>query len=493
MIRMDQVTVIRHKVLVEKQGIRRTAREMRVSRNTVRRYLELSEPVRTEKAARSAPVKARAESAISLILDEWKGRTTEKQYVTAPRLQRELREREISAGITVVKEILRERRRLEKETFVPLVHHPGDEGQVDFFEVTVDVAGERRKVWKFLVRLMYSGRDFAWLYEHADQISFLDGHVRAAAHFGGLPQRLVYDNLSSAVRKIIRMGRVLTDRFLAISSHYLFEPCFARRGEGHDKGGVESRGKAIRLEHMTPIPAGGALDAISATLLAEIEATAATKKRNGEEKTIAVLFDDEKEKLLPLPVVPFEARLRESAQVSRMALVKTAGAAYSVPSHWKCLAATTLVGVSDVTILCRGEEVVLPRVGRGKRCVKYRHYLVELARKPQALRQVAAELLTELGPEFGRAWRLWVDRHGPLDAARMMAKVLGWITTHGEREVREALRMSLDHGRATLIEIGAPFVEKNETAIAIPDTLRGYEIEKGSLEVFDLLMEARHE
>jgi transposase len=466
---------------------------MSVSRNTVRKYLESSEPERNEKVAREAPVKARAESAIALIFNEWKGRTTEKQYVTAPRLQRELREREITAGVTVIKEILRERRRLEKETFVPLIHHAGDEGQVDFFEVTVDIAGERRKAWKFLIRLMYSGLDFAWLYEHADQISFLDGHVRAAAHFGGLPQRLVYDNLSSAVRKILRMGRELTERFLALSSHYLFEPCFARRGEGHDKGGVESRGKAIRLEHLTPIPAGGTLDEISEALMREIEATSKTKKRSGEEKTVAALFDEEKGNLLPLPGVPFEARMRESARVSRMALVKAAAATYSVPSHWKCLDATTLVGVTEVTILCRGEEVVLPRVGRGKRCVKYRHYLDELARKPQALRQVAAELLMELGADFGRAWRLWVDRHGPMDAARMMAKVLSWITTHGEEKVREELRRSLDHGRATLMEIGEQFVAKKEDVVAVPESLRGYEIEKGSLEEFDLLMEEKHE
>jgi hypothetical protein len=49
---------------------------------------------------------------------------------------------------------LREIERREAEVFVPLVHRPGDEAQVDFFEVTVDVAGLRRKAWKFLVRLM---------------------------------------------------------------------------------------------------------------------------------------------------------------------------------------------------------------------------------------------------------------------------------------------------------------------------------------------------
>ena len=43
------------------------------------------------------------------------------------------------------------------------------------------------------MRLMYSGRDFAWIYERQDQISFLDGHVRAFAHFDGVPARVAYD------------------------------------------------------------------------------------------------------------------------------------------------------------------------------------------------------------------------------------------------------------------------------------------------------------
>lgn len=51
----------------------------------------------------------------------------------------------------------------------------------------VDIDGTRRKAWLFLMRLMYSGRDFAWIYERQDQISFLDGHVRAFAHVGGVP------------------------------------------------------------------------------------------------------------------------------------------------------------------------------------------------------------------------------------------------------------------------------------------------------------------
>ena len=119
----------------------------------------------------------------------------------------------------------------------------GNEAQVDFFEVTVEVGGERRKAWKFLMRLMYSGRDFVWLYDRQDQIAFLDGHMRAFVHLGGVPARIVYDNLKLAVRRVQFPRRELTERFTALASHHLFEPCFARPGEGHDKGGIEGRGE----------------------------------------------------------------------------------------------------------------------------------------------------------------------------------------------------------------------------------------------------------
>ncbi len=50
----------------------------------------------------------------------------------------------------------------------------------------------------FVMRLMHSGQDFAWLYTRQDQTSFLDGHVRAFAHFECVPQRIAYDNLISS-------------------------------------------------------------------------------------------------------------------------------------------------------------------------------------------------------------------------------------------------------------------------------------------------------
>ncbi len=205
MLKMDQVHVLRHKVLKEGRSIRRVARELGLSRNTVAKYLDQPEPVRSSRRQRERPVWEAVRPRLEELITEWEPRTTGKQRITAMRLHRQLKAEGYQVGRTLVGDYWRERRRQRAEVYVPLVNRPG-EAQIDFFEVVVEVGGERRKAWEFLLRLMYSGREFAWLYERCDQLAFLDGHVRAFAHLGGVARRCVYDNLAAAVRKIVGGG-----------------------------------------------------------------------------------------------------------------------------------------------------------------------------------------------------------------------------------------------------------------------------------------------
>jgi transposase len=228
MSRMDQVHVIRHKVLIEGQSIRSVARRMDLSRNTVSKYLKLPEPKRIVSRPKASPIMETVAPRIEKLLKEWRGRTTPKQRLTGTRIHRQLVEESYQVGITTIRDYLRERRRERAEVFVPLVHRPGEEAQVDFFDGNVEEDGQLRKAWKFVMRLMYSDRDFVRLYEGCDQLSFLDAHVRAFEYLGGVPERIVYDNLSAAVKRIVGTRRVLTERFATLASHYLFEPCFAR-------------------------------------------------------------------------------------------------------------------------------------------------------------------------------------------------------------------------------------------------------------------------
>jgi transposase len=331
-LRVEQVHVVRHKRFVEGLSVRRIARDLEISRNTVRRYLRGAEPGASKKRERTSPVLDRVRARMDELLGESGAWTSKKQRLTAARLHEMLVAEGFEVGTTLVKTYVREWRRKQREVFVPLTYPPGDSAQVDFFEVLVDIADERRKAWMFVMRLMHSGRDFAWLYPRQDQVCFLDGHVRAFTHFGAVPRRLVYDNLKAAVaRQLAGSDRQLAPRFSALASHYLFEPCFARPYTGHDKGGVEARGKGIRWQHLVPIPSGPDLDSVSATLLERLD-----RRSNSE------AFERELPLMIATPQRAFRSSKVVTARVTRRSLVKVEAAQYSVWSAWNGLDVTGL-------------------------------------------------------------------------------------------------------------------------------------------------------
>ena len=482
---MDRVHVIRHKVLVEGQSQRQVGRELGISRVTVRKYLTPVVPVRYEALARGRPVWDAVAGRVETLLAESAQWTGGKQRLTATRLHEMLRIEGHQVGVTLVKHAVAEWKRQRREVMIPLTYRPGDLAEVDFFEVLVDIAGVRRKAWMFLARLMYSGRDFAWIYERQDQISFLDGHVRAFAHFGGVPARMAYDNLRPAVTRILVGGaRTLTARFMALSSHYLFEACFCRPGEGHDKGGVESRGKAIRTQALVPIPSGLTLDTINAALLAQLDARQATR-RSGSDDTIAARFAEEQRQLRPVDTT-FVAEAATIATISPRALGRVEGAYYSVPCGWMGLDLTAWIGATTVTLVGRdGQRIVHPRKRFGERSIDYRHYLPALAHKPQAVRQVLPELLRDVGPPFPAVWTQLIAEPGPRDAARVMAKILGHLEARGAAVVVPLLTAALADGTSPLLALAVVPVPHVLPVDAVPLVWRDIDIAQGCAADYD--------
>ena len=167
-----------------------------------------------------------------------------------------------------------------------------------------------------------------------------------------------YDNLSPAVRRVVYPDRELTDRFQALVSYYLFEPCFTRVGEGHDKGGVESRGKGIRLQHLVPIPQGDSLQEISEALAREIEKVTASKK-DAAGRSVVEKIEEERRHLRALPIRPFDPSRLVPVSISSKSTVCIEGARYSVPSHWARLDATAYVGVDQVRMVEDRADAVL--------------------------------------------------------------------------------------------------------------------------------------
>ena len=108
--------------------------------------------------------------------------------------------------------------------FVPQVREPGAEAEVDFGDVTVELAGQLTRCFLFAFRLSCSGKGVHWVYASQAQEAFLEGHVTAFEAAGGVPFRQIrYDNLSPAVAKVLAgRNRTETARWLSFRAFYGF-------------------------------------------------------------------------------------------------------------------------------------------------------------------------------------------------------------------------------------------------------------------------------
>lgn len=474
---MEMVQTIRQLGCVQKMSARQIAKTLQVSRNTVRRYLRGAEVGVRRTPARDRPVFEKIRQRATELLESSGQWTAGKQQLTASRLHEMLRSEGFSVGRTLVKQVFREWKRKKAEVYIPLEYRPGDLGEVDFFEVLYRIRGEQRKGYMFVMRLMFAGFDFARIYERQDQISFLDGHVRAFAYFGGMPARLLYDNLKPAVARIlVGWQRQLTERFLALVTHYGYEACFARPGTGHDKGGVESRGRSIRLHHLVPIPEGESLEEINTALLHGIE------KRYGSNAKL----QEEREHFRPLPARPFEPASVRDALVSRRGLVKVDGAEYSVCERWVSLHVQVSVQPEQVVITGPDGTVTHPRLRSGEKIVDYRHFLRELSRKPNAIRQISPSLLRDLGEPFGTVWTALAKEHGEEGAARQFAAILRLVNAQGLEPIRQRIVSGMERGRPVLLSL---VPQEPASDSSLPQQYADMRVESAHASDFDSLMQ----
>jgi transposase len=184
-----------------------------------------------------------------------------KQRHTSKRIWRRLvDEHGADVAETTVRDHVRKRRRelghAAGDVFVPQVNAPAVTAEVDWGQADVDLAGTRATVHVFFMRSCFSGAAFAMASSVETQQAFLEGHAQAFAWFGGVFEEVRYDNLGSAVKKVLKgRRRVESDRFVAMRSHYLFSALFTTVGlqGAHEKGGVEGEVGRFRRNHLVPV------------------------------------------------------------------------------------------------------------------------------------------------------------------------------------------------------------------------------------------------
>ena len=290
------------------------ARKYGVHRRTVRQALESPlPPPRKRPEGRPAPKLGEWRALIDSWLEADRG-APRKQRHTAKRIDERLRdEHGVEVSERQVRRYVRERRQqlgeLVDEVFVPLCSEPGAEAEVDWGEATVVIAGVARKVHLFQMRACFSGACFVQAHTRETQQAFLEGHVAALEFFGGVFGLIRYDNLGSAVKRVLRgRRRVETDRFVALRSHYLYESSFTRVGKegAHEKGGIEGDVGRFRRSYLVPVPEVGSLGELN-DLIAAVCITDLRRTIRGRRETVGEALGQEIDLLRPLPAEPFDA------------------------------------------------------------------------------------------------------------------------------------------------------------------------------------------
>jgi hypothetical protein len=220
---------------------------------------------------------------------------------------------------------------LVHEVCVPQSYGWGAEAQIDWYEAYADLAGERTKLQVFAMRSMASGASFHGAYLHATQQAFLEGHELAFAYFGGVFRKLRYDNLTAAVKKVLRGARrEETARFVALRSHWRFEAEFCTPAEPHEKGGVEGEAGYFRRNHWVPVPQAMDVADLNRQLL---EACRQDEQRviAGREQPIGVSLLIEREHLLPLAEEGIDLAQISFPTVNSFGCAKVLTNSYSAP------------------------------------------------------------------------------------------------------------------------------------------------------------------
>jgi transposase len=382
-----------------------------------------------------------------------------KQRHTAKRIwARLVDEHGAEVAETTVRQYVRSRKRQlgwpVADVFVPQDHEPGAWAEVDWGQAEVDLAGERERVHLFLMRASFSGAVFCQASLVETQQAFLELHVEAFAWFGGVFAQIRYDNLTSAVKKVLKgRRRVEADRFVALRSHYRFVSEFTTPGlEGaHEKGGVEGEVGRFRRNHLVPVPSVADLTALNALLLAGCEADLA-RRIDGRAATIAEAWAIERPLLIALALDPFDAAEAAAPKVDQKALATIRQNRYSVPVALAGLKVSARVGAREIVISHGGKVVARHERLHGKFATSAQldHYLELLQRKPGALKHsvaLAQERHRGAWPAcFDELWAALAERYGRSAAAAQMVDVVLLCREHGPERVKLAVRGALTAG-----------------------------------------------
>jgi transposase len=332
----EEWEMVRRAYYVERKSQRQIAKEGGMSRKRVKQMVEGKEGGTRggSKGSVYEPYRERVEE----LLEENAGLPAKQRY-TAAKIYKMIRgEGYKGCESRVRQEVGKWKKRQQvREVYLPLAFEPGQDAQCDWGEAVVVMGGKEEKVQVFVMRMCYSRRLFVMAFPTQRRESFLTGHVEAFAYFGGVPSRISYDNVATAVQvryegaegKRERM-REERQTFVSFRSHYLFESHFCTPGQAHEKGGVENAVGYSRRDMCVPIPRVKSYEELNRLLLKRCDRENERTVR-GKEQSIGALWEEEQRWLRPLPAQEYDCGGLVEVRVTPYSQVTYETNRYSLP------------------------------------------------------------------------------------------------------------------------------------------------------------------
>lgn len=338
------------------------------------------------------------------------------------------------------------------EAMIPLDPECAREAEVDWGTAEAIIAGQKITIKIFCMRSRFSGRFYVQAYPGERQEMFFDGHRNAFDWFGGVFPVIVYDNLSTAVRKVFQGKRRLEqDTFVRFRAFYTFKAVFCNRGQGHEKGGVEGLVGYCRRNFLVPVPSVPDFATLNRRLLEHClaEEGRVTAGRD-DQRTIGEKHAEEKTRLLPLPAGNFNVQTPVPLTVSKYQTVRVDRNLYSVPTAYTRRKVTAELGCWTVHIHDGSKRIAEhPRCfGRGEWQLNPQHYLelieqriasFESARPIRQWRSRWPEIYEDLLVRL-------IHRDGESNGRREFVRILQLHRDYSASEVERAIRLAITCG-----------------------------------------------
>jgi transposase len=285
-------------------------------------------------------------------------RMLERHPYSAAQVFQHLREQGFDGGYSLIKAYVRTVRPQRQPAFLTLAFAPGECAQVDWGAFgAVPVGQTQRRLSFFVMVLCYSRMLYVEFTVSQTMEHFLACHQHAFEFFGGVPHKVMVDNLKSAVlQRALGEAPVLNPKYLDFATHHGFTIAPCNVGKGNEKGRVENGVGYVKKNFLAglEIPDFSALNPAARHWLD----TVANARLHGETRAQPVaLWHTELPSLRPLPLHPFDIATVTQVRASRQFRVTLETNRYSVPAHYAGQV-LMLKTYPDRLCLYRGEQLI---------------------------------------------------------------------------------------------------------------------------------------